>query len=235
MTSGKVDLDAPVRTYLPEFTLKDEETARAVKVLQLFNHTAGWSGDVMDDTGAGDDALTRYVERLATVEQVTPLGSAVSYNNAALSVAGLIIERVTGKTFEQAIRELLFEPIGLDHSWFFPNEIMTRRFVVGHNQRPDGTISVARPWAMPRGGNPAGGISSRDPVAGTSRDCSASWARSICSSTTAGTPRETRAGSSARHGRCSWRAARSSQTTSTVTGASSGSVSRTCSPGPSPN
>src|SRR4051794_20467621 len=156
---GLVDLDAPVRTYLPEFTLKDEETARAVKVLQLFNHTAGWSGDVMDDTGAGDDALTRYVERLATVEQVTPLGSAVSYNNAALSVAGLIIERVTGKTFEQAIRELLFEPIGLDHSWFFPNEIMTRRFVVGHNQRPDGTITVARPWALARGGNPAGGIS----------------------------------------------------------------------------
>ena len=156
---GLVDLDATVRTYLPEFKLKDEATAEAVTVVQLFNHTAGWSGDLMESTGDGDDALTKYVERLATVEQVTPLGTTVSYNNASLSVAGLIIERITGKTYEQAIKELLFEPLGLDHSYFFPNEIMTRRFAVGHNQHPDGTITVARPWALPRNGNPAGGIS----------------------------------------------------------------------------
>ena len=134
--------------------------AGAVTVLQLLNHTAGWSGDVFDNTGDGDDALARYVELMANVEQVTPLGSTVSYNNASLSIAGRIIEKVTGKTFEQAIRELLFEPLGLDHCYFFPNEIMTRRFAAGHNQHADGSITVARPWAMARCGNPAGGISS---------------------------------------------------------------------------
>src|SRR5437763_16146720 len=67
---GKVDLHAPVRTYLPDFGLKDEDVARQVTVLHLLNHTAGWSGDVMDDTGDGDDALEKYVELLATVEQV---------------------------------------------------------------------------------------------------------------------------------------------------------------------
>src|SRR3954452_22138513 len=56
---GKVDLDAPVRTYLPEFALKDEDVAQTVTVLQLFNHTAGWEGDMMDDTGPGDDALEK--------------------------------------------------------------------------------------------------------------------------------------------------------------------------------
>ena len=157
---GLVDLDAPVRTYLPELRLSDEDVARQVTVLQLLNHTAGWSGDVFDNTGDGDDALARYVEAMAGVEQVTPLGSTVSYNNASLSIAGRIIEKVTGKTFEQAIRELLFEPLGLDHCYFFPNEIMTRRFVAGHNQHADGSITVARPWAMARCGNPAGGISS---------------------------------------------------------------------------
>ena len=157
---GLVDLDATVRTYLPELQLSDENVAREVTVLHLLNHTAGWSGDVFDNTGDGDDALARYVELMATVEQVTPLGSTVSYNNASLSIAGRIIEKVTGKTFEQAIRELLFEPLGLDHCYFFPNEIMTRRFVVGHNQHADGSITVARPWAMARCGNPAGGISS---------------------------------------------------------------------------
>lgn len=157
---GLVDLDAPVRTYLPEFRVKDETTAAAVTVLQLMNHTAGWSGDVFDDTGDGDDALARYVEKMAGLDQVTPLGTAVSYNNSAVSVAGHIIATVTGKTYEQAIRELLLEPLGMKNSFFFTNEIMTRRFAAGHDQHPDGRITVSRPWAMARNGAPMGGISS---------------------------------------------------------------------------
>ena len=157
---GLVDLDAPVRTYLPGLKLKDEETAKNVTVLQLFNHTAGWAGDVFENTGDGDDALARYVEGMAKIDQVTPLGSTVSYNNAALSLAGRVIEVVTGKTYEQAVREHVFEPLGMTHSFFFPNEIMTRRFATGHEQHPDGRITVSRPWAMARSGSPAGGISS---------------------------------------------------------------------------
>jgi CubicO group peptidase (beta-lactamase class C family) len=157
---GRVELDATVRTYLPELKLKDEDVARHVTVLHLLNHTAGWSGDVFDNTGDGDEALARYVELMADVEQVTPLGAEVSYNNASLSIAGRVVERVTGKTYEQAIKELIFEPLGLDHCFFFPNEIMTRRFVAGHHQHADGSITVARPWALARSGNPAGGISS---------------------------------------------------------------------------
>jgi CubicO group peptidase (beta-lactamase class C family) len=157
---GKVALDAPVRTYLPELELKDESVAEKVTVLQLLNHTAGWSGDVMTNTGEGDDAIAKYVDLLADVEQVTPLGSTVSYNNAALSVAGRIIEKITGETYEAALRQLLFEPLGLDNTWCFRDEIMSRRFAMGHNQLPDGTIKVARPWGMARGNSPAGGISS---------------------------------------------------------------------------
>jgi CubicO group peptidase (beta-lactamase class C family) len=157
---GALDLDERVRTYVPELRLKDDSVARDVTLLHLLNHTAGWAGDLMDNTGDGDDALALYVERMAEIDQVTPLGATVSYNNASLSLAGRVIEKVTGKTFEQAIKELIFEPLGLTQSYFSPNEIMTRRFAVGHSQKPDGTITVARPWAMARGGTPAGGISS---------------------------------------------------------------------------
>jgi len=164
---GKVDLDAPVRTYVPELKLRDEDVAAKVTVLQLFNHTAGWEGDMMDDTGAGDDALQKYVARMERLQQVTPLGATVSYNNASLSLAGRVIEKVTGTTFEQALRDLLFTPLGLNQTFFFPNDIMTRRFVVGHTKHDDGRITVARPWALPRGGNPAGGMSAnaRDQIA----------------------------------------------------------------------
>lgn len=53
----------------------------------------------------------------------------------------------------------MLTPLGLEHTYFFPNEIMTRRFVVGHTKHDDGRITVARPWAMARGGSPAGGMS----------------------------------------------------------------------------
>src|SRR5206468_7396774 len=110
---GKVDLHAPVRTYVPEFRLRDENVARDVTVLHLLNHTAGWDGDLFVDTGSGDDALERYVEKMADIQQVTPLGSTVSYNNASLSLAGRVIEKVTGKPYETAIRELILDPLGL--------------------------------------------------------------------------------------------------------------------------
>jgi CubicO group peptidase (beta-lactamase class C family) len=164
---GKVDLDAPVRTYLPEFTLKDEDVAARVTVLQLFNHTAGWEGDMMDNTGDGDDAIEKYVARMVRLEQVSPLGATVSYNNASLSVAGRIIEKITGTTYEQAIKDLLLTPLGMDQTLFFANDIMTRRFVVGHTKHDDGRVTVARPWGLPRGNTPAGGISAtaRDQLA----------------------------------------------------------------------
>ncbi|MST32491.1 serine hydrolase [Acidimicrobiaceae bacterium USS-CC1] len=156
---GRVDLDAPVRTYVPELRLKDAEVAEAVTVLQLFNHTAGWDGDLFEDTGNGDDALARYVERMATIEQVTPLGATVSYNNASLSLAGRLIEKVTDKPYEVAMRELVLGPLGLDDTLFFANDVITRRFAVGHTRHDDGRITVNRPWALPRSAHPAGGMS----------------------------------------------------------------------------
>lgn len=156
---GKVDMDAPVRRYVPELKLKDAGVAERVTVRQLFNHTAGWSGDLIEDTGDGDDALEKYVALMETLEQVTPLGETVSYNNASLCLAGRLIQKVTGTTYEKAIRELLLDPLGLEHTWFFMNEIMTRRFVVGHNRQGEGAPTVARPWALPRSGAPAGGMS----------------------------------------------------------------------------
>src|SRR4051794_24601237 len=71
---GLVDLNAPVRTYLPDFALKDEDVAAKVTVLQLFNHTAGWGGDRMADTGDGDDAIGKNVSRRWGPRQGAPPG-----------------------------------------------------------------------------------------------------------------------------------------------------------------
>jgi CubicO group peptidase (beta-lactamase class C family) len=155
---GRIDLQAPVRSYVPELRLKDEQVARDVTVLHLLNHTAGWDGDLFEETGEGDDALDRYVQRMATIEQVTPLGSRVSYNNASFGLAGLVLERVTGQPYEAAVRELLLEPLGMRHTFLFAKEVMTYRFANGHRRSQDGTIAVTRPWDMGRYGVPMGGL-----------------------------------------------------------------------------
>ena len=171
VADGDVDLLAPVRRYVPELRLQDEDVAERVTVLNLLNHTAGWDGDFFEDTGAGDDALARYVELMADLDQVSPLGSFPSYNNAAVCLAGRVIEKVTGRSYEQAIRDLLLDPLGLEHTRFFPNDVMTRRFTVGHDEGEDGSLHVYRPWAEPRSASPAGGS-----IASCVRDQLA-WAR----------------------------------------------------------
>jgi CubicO group peptidase (beta-lactamase class C family) len=157
---GKIDLGASVRTYVPELKLKDESVARDVTVLHLLNHSAGWDGDLFKDTGDGDDALDRYVALMADIEQISPLGQTVSYNNASLALAGLVIERVTGTSYEQAVQDLVLEPLGLRRSMFAMRWIMTYRFSNGHRKLQDGTVEVTRPWDMGRYGAPMGGMAS---------------------------------------------------------------------------
>jgi CubicO group peptidase (beta-lactamase class C family) len=94
------------------------------------------------------------------MELIALPGTRPSYSQAGYDLLGRLIERVTGLTFERAVAQLLFEPLGLSHSFFARDDIMTRRFVVGHNRGEDGTLSIARPWRHARGDNPGGGLAS---------------------------------------------------------------------------
>ena len=154
---GKLDLDATVRTYVPDFKVADETAASQTTIRHLLTHTAGWDGDLYDDTGAGDDALARYVASMADLEQLAPPGTVLSYNNAGFSLAGYVIEVVTGKSYPSALKELVLEPLGLKNSYFDPGDVMTHRFAVGHNVTEEGA-GVVRPWPVPRSGHPFGGL-----------------------------------------------------------------------------
>lgn len=94
---GKLELDAPVKTYLPNLELKDADVAARVTVRHLLNHTAGWAGDLFVGTGDGDNALELYVQKMRDLPQLTPLGEVWHYNNAAFGLAGRVIEVVTGQ------------------------------------------------------------------------------------------------------------------------------------------
>jgi CubicO group peptidase (beta-lactamase class C family) len=156
---GALDLDSPVRRYIPSFRLRDAGAQERATIRHLVTHTGGWLGDCFADFGPGDDALERYVSAMSELEQLTPLGEIWHYSNSSFALLGRLIEVVTGKTYEAATRELLFLPLGMTRSCFSAAEAITHRVAVGHvivDEKP----AVARPWAFPRATTPVGGIAS---------------------------------------------------------------------------
>ncbi len=161
---GRIELDAPVRRYLPDFQTSDPSVAPRVTVRQLLNHTAGWLGDDLQDTGPGDDAAARYVAGMVRLPQLTPPGTVFGYNNAAVELAGRIVEVVTGAPYEAATRALLIDPLGLAHSRYFPDEIIGFNVAASHNVVNGRAVVAPDFYRVPRSLAAAGGLisSARD-------------------------------------------------------------------------
>jgi CubicO group peptidase (beta-lactamase class C family) len=156
---GKVDLDEPVRTYLPEFVIGDEAAAAQITVRMLLNHTAGFEGDIFTDTGPGDDCVEKYLTVLAEVPQLFAPGELFSYNNAGYCVLGRLVEVVRGTTYDAALREHLIEPLGLTHVATNPYEAIMFRVAQGHIElEPGAGYHPAPVWALARSNAPAGAM-----------------------------------------------------------------------------
>jgi CubicO group peptidase (beta-lactamase class C family) len=142
---GKVDLRAPVRTYLPDFRVRDEAASRDVTVWHLLTHLGGWEGQV-SGPDRGTETLKNFAASIADLMQVAPPGKAWSYNNAGFSIAGRVIEVVTGTPINRAMRDLVFQPLGLEHAGTTAGEFIVQRFASGHTTR-DGKTTLQRPFA----------------------------------------------------------------------------------------
>jgi CubicO group peptidase (beta-lactamase class C family) len=152
---GKVDLRAPVRTYLPDFRVADEAASRDVTILDLLTHTAGWEGQ-LTVPDHGTNTLADFVASMKDLPQLAPPGRVWSYNNAGFSVAGRVIEVVTGRSFQEAVRALVFQPAQLASATTILGEVTTHRFAVGHRDR-GGRTEVVRPFIL-SANPPAGGV-----------------------------------------------------------------------------
>lgn len=154
---GRLDLDAPVRTYLPELQLADADVAARVTLRHLLAHTSGWWGELVADPGPGDDALSKLMPQIAAAPQLAPLGDHFNYSNSGFALAGRVVETAVDAPFDVAARRLVLDPLGMMRSVFSAGDAITHRVAIGHNvteQRPE----VVHRWAQPRASAPFGGL-----------------------------------------------------------------------------
>ncbi|MDP9795837.1 CubicO group peptidase (beta-lactamase class C family) [Catenuloplanes nepalensis] len=156
---GLLELDAPVRTHLPAFTLGDPDAAETVTIRHLLCHTGGFEGDLFTDTGRGDDCVARFVATLGDTPQLFPPGAMLSYNNAGFAVLGRVVEVLRGRPFDACLRESIAAPLGVTALATDAYEAILHRTAVGHIAPAAGApLAPAPTWSLPRSNAPAGSM-----------------------------------------------------------------------------
>lgn len=155
----KITLDAPVQSYLPWFRVADVTASKVITVRQLLNMTSGIPKSIgqeqLANTDLGDSAIENNVRALAEVELSAPPGEHFEYSNANYVILGMIIQAVTGQSYEAYIKEYVFQPLDMPNSFASKTEAEQHELAAGY-QKWFG-IPVASPnLPFSRGSLPAG-------------------------------------------------------------------------------
>jgi CubicO group peptidase (beta-lactamase class C family) len=121
--SGLVDLDEPITTYLPEFTVRSRfESApeRRMTLRHLLSHTAGFTHEapVGSNFGVGKGTFEAHCRSISDTWLRFPVGHHYEYSNLGIDLAGYTLQRVTGRPFHEYVRQNLLAPLGLLRTTF---------------------------------------------------------------------------------------------------------------------
>ena len=169
---GLTSLDDTISRFLPDYP---ERVARQVTIRHLLTHTSGIEMDederfdrLVAQADSLDEVYAAHIECIERMndnryENFAPLGS-FDYSNENYDLLGIIIQRITGLTWEQYLREKIFAPAGMSNTGFYGNHGAPASLSAGYTSRlpgaeeAGGTIAISREqWDTPR---PAGGVCS---------------------------------------------------------------------------
>jgi CubicO group peptidase (beta-lactamase class C family) len=134
----------------------------------LLTHRAGWDGDALFAV-PGDPVLSSVPGRIRGFRRIFAPGENWSYNNAAFSLAGCLVEALAGEPYAAALRRLVLDPVGISHAFTTADEVVTHRVAVPHAVLGDDAIVLRgfgwQPgWELSDLDVPAGGISTCVPA-----------------------------------------------------------------------
>src|SRR5829696_9942045 len=134
--AGKIELDAPVQRYLPWFRVADEEASAQITVRHLLNQTSGLStktGRSFNGSGdTSDGALETAVRKLRSAEPTAPVGEKHQYSNLNYTTLGLIVQTVSGESYEHYVKEHILIPLNMKDSFMFVPEAQRHGLATGH-------------------------------------------------------------------------------------------------------
>jgi CubicO group peptidase (beta-lactamase class C family) len=158
--AGKVELDAPVQRYLPYFRMADEQASAAITVRHLLNHTSGISRLTGDEKFPSQDSLDwtpeQRVRELSDNALTHPVGTTFEYSNVNFTILALIVETVSGQSFESYVQEYILNPLEMNQSTYYQPEAIPPDSAAGY-QHWFG-FPVARDIPLPRSSNGNGGL-----------------------------------------------------------------------------
>jgi CubicO group peptidase (beta-lactamase class C family) len=153
-----LSLDQRVTEVLPAFRTADPSASAQLTIRHLVTHTSGIDGAdyCPDHLGRGPESVSRYVESLRDLGQLHEPGQYWSYCNPGFVIAGRVVEVVTGLDFDDAFRQRLVAPLGLERTFLTPEESIMWPAAVGHFPDPAGGFRPTARYLLPHSLGPAG-------------------------------------------------------------------------------
>jgi len=155
--AGRIDLDAPVTKYLPDFQSRNSFD-KAITLRQLMSHRSGLVreppvGNYFNDS---NPSLAQAVASLNSTELVYEPEKRIKYSNAGISVVGFVLEKTQEKPFAKYLKQAVIEPLGLQKSAFVPEPEIIKDLAKAYMWSYDGREFDAPTFQL--GMSPAGSM-----------------------------------------------------------------------------
>ena len=157
--AGKLDLDRPVKDYVPWLAFSRPAAAGAITLRRLLSHSAGLPTDHVPFGRRGPEGLEAYVrEDVPAYPFIAPPGQLYAYSNPGIRIAGYIAQVVAGQPYTELMQDLVFDPLQMDRTTFDPTVAMTYPLAQSHDLAADGTLGVQHRYADDSGSYPSGSV-----------------------------------------------------------------------------
>ena len=156
--AGKVKLDAPLITYIPDYPNK--ELASKVTIHQLLTHTGG-TGDIFGPEFQAHRLELRTLAHYVSMYGARPLafepGTKWDYSNYGFILLGRVVERVSGMSYYDYVAKNIFAPAGMTSSGSEPEDSIVKNRAVGYTRMIAGSGLHPNTETLPWRGTSAGG------------------------------------------------------------------------------
>ena len=141
---GKIKLEGKLTDYLPDYR---KDTGDRITIHQLLNHTSGipsYTGlpNFFQDISRNPYTVSDFVKKFASGDLEFEPGTKWNYNNSGYFLLGAIIEHVTGKPYEQVLKERIFDPVGMKNTGYDHYDMILAKRAAGYEKRPGGYINA---------------------------------------------------------------------------------------------